>query len=105
MSSPDVLERNEELNTQIKNFSGTYTRRKVVDTLLVIIITLGIVAIALATLFSLHLDNQIHDTDKGDIQLICADLAEEQPNNHYFVCVHIGKPALIPEKQKGGTTK
>ncbi len=87
----DVLERNERLNQMASKMESTYTRRKVVDSLLSVLIVLAIVTLILFLLASYRLENQIKDSDTRLTQLICLHL----PGGHaqqYAVCRQVGLP-------------
>lgn len=97
MADSDVLERNDDLNRRMQSLSMSYTRRKVVDTLLVIIIVLVITAITVL-LFSDHqLETRINTTDIQETQLICEHLLNESQEHHYVICDEVGRPEIKGE--------
>jgi hypothetical protein len=103
MPDTDILERNDALNVQVRNISSTYTRRKVVDTLLVIVIVLVITTLVSLLLYDAHLESQINDSDLRQTQLLCEHLLNEQQEHRYVVCLEVGRPELhVNNDQKGG---
>jgi hypothetical protein len=101
MDETDILERNERLNAQVRNISSSYTRRKVVDTLLIIVIVLVITSMISILLFDAHLESQINDSDTSQTQLICEHLLNESQEHQYSVCLEVGRPQFHDDK-KGG---
>jgi hypothetical protein len=98
----DILERNDKLNAQVRNLASTYTRRKVVDTLLVIIIVIGMVTLISLLLYDSHLESQINDSDLRQTQLICEHLLNESQEHQYSVCLEVGRPDIVDPNKKGG---
>jgi hypothetical protein len=92
--SADILDRNDEVNAIMSTFERNYTRRKVVDTLLTIIIALACTIIILLLLSINGLDRKINTNDIHVTQMICEDLDQEQPNDHFVICQHVGRPQM-----------
>jgi beta-lactamase regulating signal transducer with metallopeptidase domain len=97
MTDIDILDRNDDLNKRVNDLSSTYTRRRVVDTLLVIIIFLVAVAITVFVVLQIRTDNKIEHTDVSETQLICTDLQQEDHVGHniYAICNEVGAPKMI----------
>ncbi len=88
----DILDRNVEVNAIMSKFAETYTRRRVIDTLLAIVIALLIGVIILLAVSNDHLDNHLIQIELHETQLECAQL----PNtNTYLMCQNVGKPIRI----------
>lgn len=90
--SGDVLERNEQLNKQVAGFASTYTRRRVVDTLLSILIVLSSAILIILLIADYDLEHQIDNTDVRETQLICEHL--DHPEK-YTACQDVGAPKEI----------
>lgn len=88
----DILDRNDDFNKTMAGLSKTYTRRRVVDTLLGVIIALAIGIVAGLLYLDYHLENKIEKTDQNETQLICAHL--DNPS-HFLGCVNVGPPVTI----------
>lgn len=99
MPDSDVLERNEELNKRVASLSANYTRRKVVDSLLAIIIGILVALVIILLLIDFDLDHHILNIDEKtdmtsitQIQLLCSHIPEKL---NYVACVKVGPPPTI----------
>lgn len=92
MDDSDILERNDELNRKVSGLTETYTRRKVVDSLLVVIIVLVVAAISTIVWINFSIENNIENSSTQETQLICEHLLKENQEHHYIVCDEVGRP-------------
>lgn len=97
MDDSDILERNDELNQKVSGLTESYTRRKVVDSLLAVIIILVVALFSTLLWLNYHLENNIERTSNQETQLICEHLLNESQEYHYLVCDEVGRPDV-----KGG---
>jgi len=94
--SADIIDRNDEVNTIMQSFAETYTRRKIVDTLLAIIIALLLGTIVFLIVFNYHFDNHLIQIERNETQLECSQLKDA---NTYYVCLHVSPPKRVGVKQ------
>lgn len=94
MDDSDILERNDELNKKVSGLTETYTRRKVVDSLLGVIIVLIVASISTIVWINFSIENNIEHTSNQETQLICEHLLNESQEHHYVVCDEVGRPDI-----------
>jgi hypothetical protein len=102
MTRTDVIDRNDDFNkTVLADLSKTYTRRRVVDTLLVILIVLGITTIVALTIVDFNLQNSIEHSDDDEISLLCNQLIVPPNSFVRHVCIANGSPPIVRGTNNG----
>jgi len=91
----DVIDRNEEVNRLMSYFAENYTRRKVVDTLLSVVIALIMGLFIFLMFINWHLESHIQKLETNETQIECSQLK----NPALFpACTHVSIITKAGEK-------
>lgn len=88
----DIMDRNDQINKIMSTFSETYARRRVVDTLLAIVIAILLGLSVFVVIDADNSNNKMSRFEQHEIQLECSQIHN---SNMFVLCQHVGLPQKI----------